>query len=110
MPISFYFDEMMNRPLAEGLAAQGYSVVMANDIRMTGKPDAEHLAEATKRGMVLVTLDRPFAGRATKQSDHAGLICWTGDGQNIRVMLEALTEFAKRNTAENVAGQVFWLK
>lgn len=110
MKISFYFDEMLNRPLAEALIKQDYTVILANDIDMTGKTDSDHLSEATKRGMVLVTLDRPFAGRVTKQTDHAGLICWTGEGQNIGIMLQALTNFAKQYDAEETASQVFWLK
>jgi len=63
MRISFYFDEMINRPLANELIRRGYDVIMANDIEMTGKADDEHLAEATKRNRVLLTLDKAFAGR-----------------------------------------------
>ena len=90
---------MLNRSLAEALISQGYTVNMANDISMTGKPDHDHLLEATKRGMVPVTLDRPFAGRTTKESEQARLICWTDDTQSIRMMLEALVEFAEHSTA-----------
>jgi predicted nuclease of predicted toxin-antitoxin system len=110
MMINFYFDEMLNRSLANELAKHGYTVIMANDIEMTGKSDEEHLAEATKRGLVLVTLDKPFAGRTTQRSDHMGLVCWTPTDQTIGAMVRALTEFAKQNTSEQVTGQVFWLK
>ncbi|MBI1258439.1 MAG: hypothetical protein GC204_13290 [Chloroflexi bacterium] len=110
MKISFYFDEMINRPLAGELIKRGYTVVMANDIEMTEKFDDEHLAEAKKRSMVLLTLDKEFAGRVMKQSDHPGLICWTRDDQPIGYMLRILSEFADQHTPEQVAGQVFWLK
>jgi len=110
MKISFYFDEMINRPLAGELIKRGYAVVMANDIEMTGKRDDEHLAEAKKRGMVLLTLDKSFAGRVMKLTDHAGLICWTQDDQPIGHMVRILSEFAEEHNTEQVAGRVFWLK
>ncbi len=108
--ISFYFDEMVSRALADAVTEKGFSVVLANDIGMTGKNDDEHLKTAAERGMVLFTLDQPFAGRTTKRSDHAGLVCWTRDNQPIGAMLQALVEFAKAHSPESTAGQVFWLK
>ncbi len=101
---------MLNRPLAEELHKLGCGVILANDIRMTGKRDEEHLAEAAKRGLVIVTLDKPFAGRTMKQSDHTGLICWTREDQPVGEMVRVLAEFAERYTPKQVAGQVFWLK
>jgi len=62
--ISFYFDEHIARVVAEGLIAQGYQVTMAIDVGMEGKDDdTEHLALAAEKGLVMVTFDRPFAGR-----------------------------------------------
>ncbi len=62
--IKFYFDEMMSRPVAKGLEQRGYTVIMAIDSGMTGKSDdTEHLPFAAKNGAVLVTRDKPFAGR-----------------------------------------------
>jgi predicted nuclease of predicted toxin-antitoxin system len=108
--ISFYFDEMMNRPAATELDRRGYIVIMANDVEMTQKKDEEHLRYATEHGMVLVTQDRKFAGLALKQTDHTGVVCWTEDLQNIGAIVHALSRFAEEHTPEEVAGQVFWLK
>lgn len=108
--IKFYFDEMMNRTVAKALVKRGVEVVMANDVGMTSKPDDVHLTEAIKRGMVLVTLDRGFAGLAMKQLDHAGVVCWLGESQDIGAILRALTEFAETQTSESAAGRVFWFK
>jgi hypothetical protein len=108
--ISFYFDEMMNRPAAEALNNAGYIVVMANDVGMTEKPDPEHLKYATENNLVLVTLDREFAGLAQKQFDHTGLICFTEEFQDVGGILRALSQFADEHEAGDVAGQVFWLK
>jgi predicted nuclease of predicted toxin-antitoxin system len=61
----FYFDEHLYRPLADALTARGYHVVMAADVDMKAKDDdAEHLPYAAENDLVLVvTFDRPFAGR-----------------------------------------------
>lgn len=109
--ITFYFDEMVRRSVARELMNQGYSVVMAVDVMMEDKDDdTEHLPYATEHGMVMVRLDRPFAGRTMSRTDHAGLICWTIPLQDTGAMVRVLSTFADTHTPEAVAGQVFWLK
>ena len=109
--ISFYFDEHMPRAVERGLAARGYTVVMAVDAGMTAKDDdTEHLRYATEHNLVLVTRDLPFAGRTSKRTDHAGLICWTGADDDFGGMIRILSDFASQHTADDVAGMVFWLK
>ena len=84
---------------------------MATDAGMAGKSDlTEHLIFATGQGAVLVTCDRPFAGRAAQRSDHAGVICWTGILNDIGGMVTTLTEFGETYSHEQAAGRVFWLK
>ncbi len=84
---------------------------MAVEVDMTGKDDdTEHLPFAAEKVAVVVTRDLPFAGRAAKRSDHAGVICWTGAQNDLGGMIRALTEFAGSYTPEEVAGNVFWLK
>lgn len=109
--ISFYFDEHMSRKVASQLAARGYTVVMAVDVGMVEKDDlSEHLQYATEQNLVMVTCDRPFAGRAMGQTNHAGLICWTGILDDFGGQVKLLQEFAEQNTSENVRSQVFWIK
>jgi hypothetical protein len=69
----------------------------------------EHLAYARVQELILVTFDRPFAGRTQKHSDHGGLICLTLPQDDIGGIVRALTEFSEIYTAEDAAGQVFWL-
>ena len=109
--VKFYFDEMMSRPVAQGVAQRGISVIMAIDSDMIGKDDdTEHLPFATENEAALVTLDRAFAGRAAKRSDHAGVICWTGTQDDIGGMIRALSEFGENHAPNDVSGQVFWLR
>lgn len=109
--IKFYFDEHMPRAVERGLKERGYEVIMAVDVGMIEKDDdTEHLIFATQKEAVLVTRDHPFAGRAMKHSDHAGLIYWTGKDDDFGGMVRALTDFAEHHPPEEILGQVFWLK
>lgn len=109
--IRFYFDEHMPRAVAQGLLQQDIEVVFAVDVDMTGRDDdTEHLRYATEHDLVLVTRDHPFAGRSSKRSDHAGLICWTGRGDDIGGMIQGLTRFANQYAVDDVRGRVFWIK
>jgi predicted nuclease of predicted toxin-antitoxin system len=108
--INNYFDEMMNRTVADELTKRSCKVILANDVGMTEKLDEDHLAYASEYKLVLVTLDRKFAMQAAEQTNHMGVICWTGTFQNIGVMVRALTDFAENHTHEEVVGRVFWLK
>ncbi|MCC7452275.1 MAG: DUF5615 family PIN-like protein [Anaerolineae bacterium] len=106
----FYFDEMMSRPVANELARHDCDVIMAIDVDMTEKEDADHLKFATVQGRILVTQDRSFAGRSVHQTDHAGVICWTGSSNDFDSQIRALRAFAEQYQQEQAAGQVFWLK
>ena len=73
--IAFYFDEHMRRVVANALTSAGYPCVMAVDVGMEGKPDEDHLAYATQQQAVMVTFDRPFAGRTQARTDFYALFC-----------------------------------
>ena len=107
----FYFDEHMNRVVADALIKRGYHVVMAVDVDMEGRDDdTEHLPYATECKLVMVTFDHPFATRTMSRTDHAGLICLAYSiRQNIGRMTEVLAEFAELYDPERDTGQVFWL-
>lgn len=108
---SFYFDEHMNRVVADALMEQGYQVVMAVDVDMEGKDDdTEHLPYATECNLIMVTFDHPFASRTMARADHPGLICLAYSiREDIGRMIEVLAEFAELYDPEQDAGQVFWL-
>jgi hypothetical protein len=96
----------------QALIQRGFEVVMAVDVGMTGKnDDTEHLPFATEQGLVMVTFDRPFAGRTMSRTDHAGLICLSESiRHDIGRIVTVLIEFAEQHTTEQAAGNVFWLK
>jgi predicted nuclease of predicted toxin-antitoxin system len=108
----FYFDEHMNRAVADALIERGHQVVMAIDVDMEGKDDdTEHLPYAAEHELVMVTFDHPFASRTmSSRTDHPGLICLAYSiRENIGKMIEVLAEFAELYDPEQDTGQVFWL-
>ncbi|PJF27912.1 MAG: hypothetical protein CUN53_02285 [Phototrophicales bacterium] len=96
--------------MANELIKLGIPTLMAVDMDMTESEDEAHLARAAQEECVLVTLDRPFAGRTTKSHvEHMGLICWTGRSSDMGGMISALMHFAQTYTLEQTVNQVFWL-
>ena len=112
MSIRFYFDEHMPRRVAENLILQGIEVILAVDVGMTQKDDDhEHLSFATKNKLIMVTFDRPFAGRTVERTDHTGLVCLSERlRSDIGGQVRVLSAFAVTHSTETVDGQVFWLK
>ena len=109
--IGFYFDEHMNRAVADALIKRGLTVVMAVDVDMMGRDDdSGHLPYASEHNLVMVTFDHPFAGRTMSRTDHPGLICLAYSvRENIGRIVEILIEFAELYDSDRDAGQVFWL-
>lgn len=105
--VRFYFDEMMPRAPVQMLAQKSLEVVMANDVLMTGKVDSEHLAYAAEHGLVVVTFDRPFAGRSASRTDHQGLICLSGSQQDIGYIVRTLIKFAETYEAGHMLDRCF---
>jgi hypothetical protein len=110
--LGFYLDEHISRKIAKGLRERGYRVVRAVDVGMTGKDDdTEHLPYATQNRLIMVTLDRPFAGRTQKRTDYLGLICLNYDeGADIGHIIGILAEFLDLFDETRDAGQVHWLR
>ena len=101
----FYLDEQIGRAVANGLTRRGHDVLMAVDASMTGKDDD------SEQGRVMVTFDRPFAGRVMSRQDHAGLVCLSESlRHDVGRTIGALVDFAERHAPEQIQGQVFWLK
>lgn len=108
--VQFYFDEHMPRVVANQLIKRGIRVVLAAEANMLDKDDdSEHLPYALSIEAVLVTRDFPFANRAG-QITNAGVVCWTGQQDDIGGMVKALSAFVEAHTSESVQNRVFWIK
>jgi hypothetical protein len=47
---------------------------------------SEHLVYAGEHKRVLVTRDKPFATKALSIEEHSGVVCWTGQPNDIGSM------------------------
>lgn len=112
MTVAFYLDEHMPRTVAKQLVESGIAVTLAVDVDMAGKDDdTEHMAYAKEHNLVMVTFDRPFAGRTMKRDDHQGLICLSeAIRSDIGQIIRLLSQFAQEHTPDSAAGRVFWLR
>jgi predicted nuclease of predicted toxin-antitoxin system len=109
--VKFYFDEHMPKAVSRELEKHGIEIIRAVEVDMTGKDDdTEHLPYAAANQAVIVTRDYPFAGRAQSHTDHAGLICWTGEFNNVGGIVRRLIRFTQEYTMETAQGQVFWYR
>jgi predicted nuclease of predicted toxin-antitoxin system len=74
--LRYFFDEHLDRAVAEQLLARGIDVLTAQSSGRAGKkiPDVEQLNFATLHNRVVVTHDRDFARLASGQLPHAGII------------------------------------
>jgi hypothetical protein len=107
--IGLYFDEHMNRKVADTLETEGIPTIMAVDVGMTGKTDEEHLAYATERQLIMVTFDHPFAGRTQTRSDFFGLFCLPYRYQrDIGGTIALLSEFAQLFDPDRDRGVVIY--
>jgi predicted nuclease of predicted toxin-antitoxin system len=107
----YYFDEHMSRKVARGLIERGVMVVLAADVGMEDKDDdSEHLPFATSQALVMVTFDRPFAGRTMQRTDFLGLVCLNKSIMtDIGRQVEVLVEFAQLFDPEKDTAHVIWL-
>jgi predicted nuclease of predicted toxin-antitoxin system len=106
----YYFDEHIDRVIADALIARGVPVVMAVDVGMTSEPDELHLDYATEHRLVMVTFDQAFIGRTMPRTNFFALVGLTTKVHNdLGAIIDVLLEFAQLFDPERDKGQVFWL-
>ncbi len=71
--VKFYMDEHIHPAITAGLRLRGIDVLTAQDVRMLGIRDSEHLAFATRENRVLFTHDDDFLKLHAQGILHAGI-------------------------------------
>lgn len=88
---TLYCDESIWIPVADGLRRRGWSVRVARDEGMLGKPDREQLAFAKENDWVFVTFDDDFLSHVEAEGvAHAGLIFVRQPGRDIGDVVKAV--------------------
>ena len=92
--LTAYLDECVEPRLADDLSARGFTAIAVRDAGMSSAPDADQLAYAATRDLVLISYnDRDFrrlhrqfrrAGRA-----HGGIIILPQSGPRGRLLIRA---------------------
>ena len=100
-PPSFYLDENVEIAVSEGARRRGVNVTTARDQGRLGLDDADQMAWASERGLVLVTHDRGFERRHWAGEPHAGLV-YFARGISIGTMVEWLALMAGVFTADEM--------
>lgn len=108
----FYADEDVNMAIILWLRSRGYHVDAAVDFGFSGRDDAFHLSEASRRKAVLLTSDRDFLDdrkfsfSALKNTAIVVMATeWNNDSQlNFGYMLLALEREIAKSGTKNLQG------
>ena len=71
--ITFYMDEHVHSAVTAGLCTRGVDVLTAQEARMAGAPDVDHLALANREERVLFTQDADFLRLNATGIKHSGI-------------------------------------
>ena len=86
-----YCDESIWVPVADGLRRRGWSVRIARDQGMLGKPDRDQLELAEERDWLLATFDDDFLSLVEAEGlSHAGIIFVQQAGRDIGEVVKAI--------------------
>lgn len=99
---TLYCDESIWVPVADGLRRRGWSVRIARDEEMLGKPDREQLELAKERDWLLLTFDDDFL--ALVEADglaHAGIIFVQQAGRDIGDVVKAVDSHLAERLSED---------
>ncbi len=113
--VSLYLDEDVTNQLAALIRQRGFEAVSAIDIRMTERPDEEHLAYAAEHNLTLLAYnERDYLGLAQQWTahgrSHAGILL--SDQFSLRQLGELLRRvlnFLNRVTPDEMVNAVRYL-
>jgi hypothetical protein len=108
--ISFYLDENVPPEIAEQLRRDGIDVVTVGELEVLGDSDDNHLERAKQLGRVLCTHDQDYLRMNTAGTEHAGIAFAKQYEASIGGWVKALKILYTTATAEEMIGQVRYLK
>lgn len=114
MAIRIYLDEdAMSRSLINALRSRGVDVIVAADVGMRRRSDAEHLAYASTEGLVLFSFNTNHymalhTSLLEQGQSHAGLIL-SGQDYSIGEMMRRILRIVAHLSAEEMKDRVEFL-
>lgn len=107
--VRFYLDENVPVEVGHQLERAGLDVVSARSLDLLGAADVDHLQRASEMGRVLCTHDQDFLRLASEGAEHAGIAFAQQSRASIGGWVRELRQLHAWFSAEQVAGQVFFL-
>jgi hypothetical protein len=108
--VKFYLDENMDVEIAEQMSRHGVDIVTARDLGKLGETDEKHLGYASETGRILCTHDQDFLRLHAEGVPHAGIAFGAQYLATVGGWVRALRELHATTTAEDMVGQVQYLK
>jgi predicted nuclease of predicted toxin-antitoxin system len=99
----------MSGVIARELERRGISCITVAGAGRRGLPDLDQLNWAGDNGRIIVSFDSDFANLARSITDHAGIIVCKPHTRDIGPVVRALAVFAASHSAEEAAGQLWYI-
>jgi len=106
--IRFHLDEHVDPAIATALRRAGIDVTTTIEAGLRTKDDEAHLQFARTERRVIVTRDQDFLRRASRVSDHSGLVFYTAN-QSVREIIEGLILIYEVMEPEEIVGRVEYI-
>lgn len=107
-PVKFYMDEHVHPAITRGLRLRNIDVLTAQEARMLGASDEEHLSLAASSGRVLFTHDDDFLKLHSTGFTHGG-IAFAHQRSAIGHIVRALTLIHEILSVEEMKNRVEFL-
>ncbi len=94
---------------AKQLARHGIDAITARDAGKLSDDDLEQLRFATDEGRVLCSYDKDFIEMAKDNIEHAGIVYVRGGTRSVGVLVKALREIHRHETADGMKNRLEYL-
>jgi uncharacterized protein with PIN domain len=109
--VRFLIDEHIDHSIATTLRLRVYDVLTLTDAKLLGADDLQAILPfALSQNRVLVTRDADFLAMHAQGDAHAGLVHWHGKRRIVKQAIQYLLQLARKETSENMAGAVRFIK
>jgi hypothetical protein len=107
-PIKYSVDEHVPRAVTEGLRRRGVDVLTAQEAKLVGATDEEHLAFAVREGRVIFTQDADFLRMHAAAWPHRGIV-YASQQTSIGALVRGLMLIHDLMSPDEMAGHIEFL-
>lgn len=104
----FHLDENMPLAVAEGLHQRDRECSTTQTEGLMGASDPDQFAFTKRERRILITSDRDFARITAQDTDHPGVILWTGK-RHYGKLIKEIDELCFEMADDEFHGRIFYL-